>query len=230
MNLKDNSNLKPMELPYEKCINNGAKSLTNTELLAVLLRCGTKEENVLELADRIINTFGQKYFFHSMCNKSYEELLSIKGIGKVKAIQFLCIAEMAKRIATEPYNNEIQLSSPDIIAGMYMQEMRMYETEHVYLLLLDNQNRLVKKIHLSCGSISASILEPREVFIHALRHNAVNIVLLHNHPSGITKPSMADINITKKIYDAGLLIGINLLDHIIIGDNIFTSLKQKGII
>ena len=229
MNLKKDKNYKTIQLPYEKCISNGPQSLTDTELMAVLLRCGTKNENVLTMADKILSLYKTNSKFLNLSRATFEELISIKGIGNVKAVQIMCVFELAKRISREPFYENIQVQSPDIIAGMFMQEMRLLETEHVYLLLLNNRNSIIKKIILSKGSVNASVLEPREVFVQALKYNAVNILLIHNHPSGDPTPSEADILISKRISNAGQLIGISLVDHIIIGDNIFVSLRQKGI-
>ena len=229
MNLKNDENYKTIQLPYEKCILNGPQSLTDTELLAVLLRCGTKNENVLNVADKILSIYKSNSKFMNLSQATYEELISVKGIGKVKATQIMCIFELSKRIASEPYKESTKIHSPDIIAGMFMQEMRVFDTEHVYLLLLNTKNSIIKKIELSKGSVNTSILEPREVFVQALKYNAVNILLIHNHPSGDPTPSESDKIITQRINDAGQLIGITLLDHIIIGDNVFVSLRQKGI-
>lgn len=229
MNLKNDKNYKTIQLPYEKCISNGPHSLTDVELMAVLLRCGTKYENVLTLADKILSLYKTNSKFLNLSRATFEELVSIKGIGKVKAVQIMCVFELAKRIAREPFKESIQVQSPNIIAGMFMQEMRLLDTEHVYLLLLNNKNSIIKKIVLSKGSVNASVLEPREVFVQALKYNAVNILLIHNHPSGDPTPSEADKNISIRINSAGQLIGISLVDHIIIGDNVFVSLRQEGI-
>lgn len=226
MGIKDNQNLKNIQLPYEKCMENGASSLTDVELLAVLLRCGTPGMNVLDLSERVISSFSSEKKLCPLAHASFEELISISGIGKVKAVQIQCIFELARRITMEPVRRTVSLDNPDIVAGMYMQEMRLFEEEHVYLLLLDIKNCIIKKITLSTGSIMSSILEPREVFLHALRHNATGIMLIHNHPSGDPTPSRQDISITNKINEAGRLIGISLIDHIVIGDNKFVSMRQ----
>lgn len=230
MNLKENENFKNFELPTEKCLKHGAHILSDIELLAVILRCGTNSINVLDMSKCIIDRFCPNDKLNSLVNVSYEELLSITGVGKVKAAQLLCIFELSKRIATEPIGGSLIIDNPQKAANLFMSEMRLLETEHVYLLLLDSKNSLIKRIVLSTGSIKASVLEPREVFIHALRHNAVSIILMHNHPSGNPTPSKADEIITLKIQEAGQIIGINLIDHIIIGDNKYKSLKSEGLI
>ena len=230
MNLKTNEVLKNVQLPYEKCLENGAHTLSDAELLAVILRCGTKERNVLELAGELIDRICVNSKLASFCNTAIEELMNISGIGKVKAVMLSCVFELSKRIASEPISSNMSFTSPDQVALCFMAKMRLLETEHVYLLLLDSKNCLLKQMVLSSGSVGASILEPREVFIHALRHNAVGIILLHNHPSGNPTPSRDDIVTTVKIKDAGRLIGIQLIDHIIIGDNCYVSMKQDDYI
>lgn len=230
MKLCEKENLGNIQLPYEKCIANGAASLTDTELLAVLLRCGAAGTNVLELAKNIFDKFCYKGHLGALYNVSYEELTNIYGVGKVKAVQLLCNIEFAKRMNMNPLSDNVIFDSPQKVSQYFMSEMRLLETEHVYLLLLDSKNSLIKKILLSTGSVKSSILEPREVFIHAVRHNAVNILLIHNHPSGNPNPSQADIGITRRIAHAGKMMEILLIDHIIIGDNKFVSLKQEGLI
>ena len=203
--------------PYEKCEQYGAEHLTDVELLAVLLRTGTKGENSLRLAQKILHPpFGS------------EGLLKIKGIGKVKSIQILCLAELARRMAKAEASLGLDFSSPDSIARYYMEDLRHKKREVMKLLLLNTRSRLISEMDVSTGTINSTLVSPRELFVEALQKNAVSIILLHNHPSGDPTPSKEDLLTTRRIREAGALIGIELLDHIIIGDNCYFSLREKG--
>ena len=150
------------------------------------------------------------------------------GIGKVKAIQILCLAELSKRIAREEAAEGLDFSSPTTIARYYMEDMRHRNREVLKLLLLNTRSRLIKETNVSTGTVDMALVSPRELFIEAFQKNASAIILLHNHPSGDPTPSREDVRITRRVYEAGMLIGIELLDHIIIGNNCFVSMKEKG--
>lgn len=214
--------------PYEKCERFGAENLTDTELLAVLLRTGTRGESVLDLARRILHPSVQRNGILSLHNWSYEQLLKLRGIGKVKAIQILCLCELAKRLAKASAGRELDFSTPASIARYYMEEMRHQKQERMKLLLLNTKSRLIGETEISKGTVNASLVSPRELFIEALQKNAVSIILLHNHPSGDPSPSREDVLVSKKVQEAGVMIGVELLDHIIIGDNCYVSLKEQG--
>lgn len=216
------------ERPYEKCERFGAEHLTNAELLAILLRTGTKGENSLELAKKILYQSCEKRGLISIHNWSMEQLIQIKGIGKVKAIQILCLSELAKRLAKETAEKQLDFNTPSTIAQYYMEDLRHKKQEHMKLLLLNTKSRLISEKDISVGTVNAAIISPREIFVEALQKSAVYIILLHNHPSGDPTPSIEDVQLTIQIKEAGELIGIELLDHIIIGDNCYTSLKEKG--
>ena len=156
------------------------------------------------------------------------DLMKIKGIGKVKAMQIMCVAELSKRMARATQDEGVFFVKPKDIARYYMQELRNLDYEKVVLVLLNSKNKVVKEIELSKGTVNASLISPREVFIYALMYDAVNIALIHNHPSGNPEPSSADILVTNRVRDTGKLIGIELIDHIIIGDNKYTSLRESG--
>ena len=147
----------------------------------------------------------------------------------MKAIQILCLSELAKRMARSAAVESLDFSQPDTIAKYYMEDMRHREKEILKLLLLNTRARLIGEINVSTGTVDTALVSPRELFMEALQRNAVSIILLHNHPSGDPTPSLADVQITRRIYEAGALIGIELLDHIIIGDNCFVSMKEKGV-
>lgn len=218
------------ERPYEKCEKYGAASLSDAELLAVIIKTGSKGERVSELANRILNYSKGKSGLIGLNYLTLEDFMSIHGIGRVKAIQLLCVTELTKRMAKAHLPENAVLNQPKEIARHYMQELRHLDCEHVVLLLLDTKCHKIKDFLISKGTVNAALVEPREIFLKAVRYGAVNIVLLHNHPSGDVSPSNADISITKKIFQAGELLGIQLVDHIIIGDNRFFSFREKGMI
>lgn len=216
------------ERPYEKCERFGAANLTDTELLAVLLRTGTRGESALTLARRILHPAVHQEGILSLHNWSYEQLLQFKGIGKVKAIQILCLCELAKRLAKASAGKELDFRTPASIARYYMEDMRHQKQERMKLLLLNTKSRLIGETEISKGTVNASIVSPRELFIEALQKNAVSIILMHNHPSGDPEPSREDILVSQRVFEAGNMIGVELLDHIIIGDNCYVSLKEQG--
>lgn len=217
------------EFPYERFERMGAQALTDAELVAVILRTGTVGEDALALAHKILSLqSGGRTGVLALHSLPLEELLKIKGIGKVKAIRLKCVAELCSRMQMRSRQTLLSFEDPQTVAGLYMERMRHLETEHVFLLLCDNKNHILKEILLSKGTVNASVVSPREIFIEALRYHAVSVLLIHNHPSGDPTPSEQDILITHNILEASRLIQIPLLDHIIIGDNIYTSLKEKG--
>ena len=217
------------EFPYERFEKMGPHALTDAELVAIILRTGTVGEDALTLAHRILSlTPGGKSGILALNSIPLEELMKIKGIGKVKAIRLKCVAEICSRMQMQHHEAQISFTDPASVAAYYMERMRHLETEHIYLILTDTKNRFIKEILLSKGTVNASVLSTREIFIEALRYHAVHILLLHNHPSGDPAPSRQDIDITNRIMEASRLMNIPLLDHIIIGDNTFTSLKEKG--
>ncbi|MCI8409589.1 MAG: DNA repair protein RadC [Lachnospiraceae bacterium] len=218
------------ERPYEKCEKYGVASLSDAELLAVIIKTGSKGERVNELANRILNYSKGKSGLIGLNYLTLEDFMSIHGIGRVKAIQLLCVTELTKRMAKAHLPESAVLNQPKEIAKHYMQELRHLECEHVVLLLLDTKCHKIKDFVISKGTVNAALAEPREIFLKAVRYGAVNIVLLHNHPSGDVSPSNADISITKRVFQAGELLGIQLVDHIIIGDNRFFSFREKGMI
>ena len=216
--------------PYEKCIENGAASLTNTELLAVLLRSGTKGISVLDLARHI---FGPECGDEGILNIHHltlEDLKQIKGIGTVKAVQILCLSELTKRLAKASAKDGLILSLPSTIADYYMEEMRHQKQENMKLLMLNTKSMLVGESDISKGTVNASLISPRELFIEALKKEAVSIILLHNHPSGDPTPSSNDLMVTKRVREAGALVGIELLDHIIIGNNCYISFAEQKLL
>ncbi|MCI9125626.1 MAG: DNA repair protein RadC [Eubacterium sp.] len=216
------------ERPYEKCLQYGTETLTDIELLAVILRTGTKGCNVKELAVKLLKNEDGAVNVLSLTHLSLEQLLEINGVGKVKAIQILCVLELAKRISKTSFNDTTKYNTSEVIAGFYMEQLRHLEQEQLYVMFLDTKCKLIKDKLISSGTVNQSLISPREIFIEALRCNCVNIILVHNHPSGDPAPSREDIKSTSRVKNAGKIIGIRLLDHIIIGDNTYCSLNESG--
>lgn len=219
--------LPDSEQPYEKVERYGASALSDAELLAVIIRCGTKKYRAVELAVRIL-TSSQRYpgleFLHHC---SLRELMRIEGIGRVKAIQLLCVAELSKRLSTPVYQKNPRLNSPKAIADRYQQKLRSYTKEVILLLMLDTKGRLIAEREISVGTVSSALLDPREVLITALSNEAVFLVVLHNHPSGDPTPSEMDKTVTKRLVKACEIVGILLRDHIILGGCSYYSMREK---
>lgn len=217
------------ELPYEKFLRDGAESLSDAELLAIMLRTGTRGEDTVSIGQKILKLpAGKEKGLLGLHHLSVEELMTLKGVGQVKAVRIKCIAELSRRIAQARVSERLQLTSPEAVAAYYMETLRHEETEQTLLILMDGRNRLIRELTLTRGTVNASLLSPREIFVEALRSQAVYVMLIHNHPSGDATPSRQDIQITQQIKKSGDLIGIPLIDHIIIGDMSFTSFKQEG--
>lgn len=222
--------LPESERPYEKALEYGAESLSDAELLSVILRTGTKDVPARELAEQIL-TLGEPSGLAGILHYTVPDYKAIRGIGNVKAIQLTCIGELSKRIwRSLKTETPLECGHPADIAEYYMEEMRHKEQEYLKLLILNTKNILIKEIDISKGTVNASLATPRELFIEALRYRGTSIVLLHNHPSGDAAPSRNDCLFTKRVEEAGKLMGIPLLDHIIIGDMTYVSLKERGIL
>jgi DNA repair protein RadC len=213
------------ERPRERFIKNGPQSLSNHELLAILLRTGTKEESVLQLSNRLLTNFEGLRLLKAA---TLEEITEIKGIGQAKAIQILAAVEIGRRIANLNYNERYVIRSPEDGANYVMNDMRFLSQEHFVCLYLNTKNQVLHKQTIFIGSLNASIVHPREVFREAIKWSAASIICLHNHPSGDPAPSREDIEVTKRLVECGKMIGIDVLDHLIIGENKFVSLKEKG--
>lgn len=218
------------EQPYEKAEHYGVSALTDAELLAVLLRFGTKGCTSLELARRIMRAPDGESHLLQIHHLSYEQLCRMKGIGKVKAVQILCLAEIAKRMAKASAGPALTFSDPATIADYFMEEMRHARQEITKLLLLDTKSRLIGQSDISKGTVNASLVTPRELLIEAVKKEAVSMILIHNHPSGDPTPSSADIALTNRVKKAGDIVGIQLLDHIIIGNNRYMSFAEERLI
>ncbi|MBW4827277.1 MAG: DNA repair protein RadC [Clostridiaceae bacterium] len=216
------------ERPREKLYKYGAKSLSNAELIAVIIRTGSRNDTAIELAQRLISIDKRGIGFLS--DASFEELTSVKGIGKCKAAQIISAIELGKRIAAQGGEEKIKVTSPVDIVGLIMEEMRYLKKEHFRIAILDTKNHIITIEEISIGNLNSSIVHPREVFNIAIKRTANSIILIHNHPSGDPTPSREDINITNRLIEAGDIIGIKVLDHIIVGDKKYLSFRERNII
>lgn len=222
--------LAAYQRPYEKAEKFGVASLNDAELLALIMRTGTKETSVIDLAGQVLNAHGTQKGLLGLNLLLPQELMKIAGIGKVKAIQLLAVAEIARRMNLEQLEKKLKFQTPDTIGAYYIEKCRFYNTEKTFLLLLTNAHTLIKEIELSSGTVNQAHMSPREIYVHALRYEAVNIILIHNHPSGCPEPSEADIASTKRIEEAGNIINIHLSDHIIVAGNRYVSMLERGIL
>lgn len=218
------------EQPYEKFEAYGAESLSDAELLAVILRTGTKGMTAVALARNILGESGAEWGILSIERLSLRELKKISGVGNVKAIQIKCIAELAKRIAKAEQYQKVSFRQPKSVAEYYMEEFRMKKQEHMMLIMLNTKSMLIAEKVIFKGTVNASLVSPREIFMEAVEHEAVYIILLHNHPSGDPTPSREDIALTKRMKEAGNLMDIKLLDHIIIGDHKYISFAEQDLL
>ncbi len=219
-----------VDMPYEKFIKKGANSLTDAELLAIIIRTGAVGESAVTISKKVLQLGGTEESLLNLFHISMDDLQKIRGIGVIKAIKIQCICELAIRISSQSAKENISFHSPASIANYYMETMRHKEVENVLLVLLDNKNSVLKELILSKGTINASLVSTREIFLQALRYRASCFILLHNHPSGDPNPSAMDLCLTQKINKAAEIMNITLLDHIIIGNKKYVSLKEKGYI
>ena len=227
---KDNFRMKdlPQEIrPYEKCFDKGASALSDAELLAILLRTGSKEESSIGLAYRILSECAGGELA-ALCRLGADKLCRIKGIGKVKAVQLLSAIELGRRLMTAERREKLSFTAPEQIAAYFMPRLKDEKQETVWILLLDGKCRVLHEEKIYEGTVKASLISPREIFISALEKEAVYLFLLHNHPRGDPTPSQDDFSMTKRIHDSGKLVGIELLDHIIIGDQRYVSFCEQG--
>ena len=217
--------------PYEKCLRTGPEGLSDGELLSIIIRTESREDSSLALAQKILALNYPSEGILGLLHLSLPELTQIKGIGRVKGAQLLCIGELSKRIWKKAVLEDVaSFTNPEDIVNYYVEDMRHMEQEQIRIMLLNTKGVLLKDVLVSQGTVNASVVSPREIFIEALKYHAVNLIVVHNHPSGDPAPSREDITLTRRIMEAGDLIGIRMLDHIIIGDNSYTSFKERGII
>lgn len=215
------------ERPREKLLKYGEENLSDAELLAIILRVGIKNHTAISLAHQILNNNDQglRYFV----NAPVEELKKVKGIGMAKATQIKAAIELGRRLSVEcPINRSIK--SPLDIVEYLMEDMRYLLQEHFKVVLLNTKNKIISIEKITIGTVNASLVHPREVFKSAIKKSCTAMILVHNHPSGDPSPSAEDKGITKRLIEAGGIIGIDVLDHVIIGDGRYISFKEKGMI
>lgn len=220
------------ERPYEKLELYGEKRLSNSELLAIIIKTGTKEENSLTLAQKVLNLQDKtdKSDLRFICDISIEEFMRIKGIGRVKAIQLKAIGELAKRISKPLSEQKIKIKSTKDVANLFMQELRFEKQEIVKVIILNSKNIIIRILNISIGGSNFASIAPKEILAEAIKCGAPKIILVHNHPSGDPTPSKQDYRVTDRIYECADVMGIELLDHVIIGDGTFESIlngKEK---
>ncbi len=221
------SDLPSEERPREKLLKNGVETLTNSELLALVLRTGSSNENIIHLCDRILS---KSLGLEGLLRLTPQQFMEIKGIKKAKAAQLCAIAEISKRAMQIEAKKTQKVTSPTDAATLVMEEMKNLKQEVLKLIMLNTKNCVIFKKDIFIGSLNSSIVHPREIFTEAVRFNSASIIICHNHPSGNPEPSNEDINITLRLKECGRLMGIELIDHIIVGGNTYVSLKEKGII
>jgi len=214
------------ERPRERMMTVGPKALSHTELLAILLRTGTKQESAILLASRILNECGS---LQGLVDMSISELTEIRGIGPAKAIQLKAGIELGLRLSKSSGDKLRIVRKPADAAEAVMEELRYLKKEHFMCLFLNTKNHIIAQETLSIGTLNASLVHPREVFRAAIKCSSASIICVHNHPSGDPTPSPEDVTLTKRLQEAGELVGIEILDHLVIGDNRFISLKEQGL-
>lgn len=224
--------LPEIERPYEKLELHGEKTLSNAELLAIIIKSGTKDKTSIEMANEILNlnTNQDKGDLNFLRDLSLEEFMNLKGIGRVKAIQLKAVCELATRM-TKPSNyKKIQIKSPNDVADLLMNDLRFEKREIVKILVLNNKNIVIKILDVAIGSGNFSNLNIRYILSETIKMNAPKIILVHNHPSGDPTPSRADFVVTKKLKEAANILNIELLDHIVIGNMQYKSILSWKII
>ncbi|MEY7999047.1 DNA repair protein RadC [Clostridium sp. Mt-5] len=227
-----NNMLKIMDLPEnerprERLFRYGSEALSNSELLAIILGTGSKNENIISLSSRIIKHNGG---LNGILNSTLEDFMGISGIGKAKAAKVMAVAELSKRFRSYKNGNDCKICSPEDAAMLVMEEMKELKQEYLKVIMLNTKNVVVGIKNVFIGGLDSSIVHPREVFFYAIKKNSASIIVCHNHPSGDPSPSSEDINVTSRLKRCGELLGIQLIDHLIIGSGIYVSLREKGIL
>lgn len=219
-------NLPESERPYEKYISYGSDSLSDAELLAIIIKNGTKDETAVEIARRILR--GNHNNLLNLYDLSFHELQHYPGIGRVKAIQLKAVAELSKRIARTKSGYQLKLDSPQSVADYYMEHLRHEKEERLICAFFDSKCNFLGDAVVSKGSVNYAYVSPRSIFRCAFDYEAVIFILIHNHPSGDPNPSEDDRSITHRIEKGAAILELQLADHIIIGDNIYYSFKENG--
>ena len=215
------------ERPRERFLKYPSEVISTHELIAIILRTGSRQESVIELSKRVLYKYDN---LKALSNAPVKDLMKIRGIGTSKAIELLAAFELGKRVHKESFHSQVKFHSPESIYLYLKDELEMKTQEHFIALYLNTKGELVKKETLFIGSLNSSLIHPRELFKHAVLNSAASIIVAHNHPSGDPTPSSQDIEITKILHKNGTMMDIELLDHIIVGKDRYYSFKEKGII
>lgn len=220
--------LPESERPVEKACSQGIETLSNVELLAMIIHTGTKNKSAIGLAEDVLSAFPDGISGLGDC--CLQELLILDGIGKTKACRILGAVELGKRISAMSARERFSIGSSDDVAKLFMEELRYAKKEHFRCLLLNAKGDIISTEQVSIGELSSTVVHPREVFSMAVRKSASAVIFVHNHPSGDARPSQEDVETTRRLVECGILLGIRVLDHIIIGDGLFSSMREMGYI
>ena len=212
--------------PRERLIKVGAKAVSTAELLAIILRVGGRGESVLRLAERLLAHFGS---LAGLSRASINELQTVKGIGPAKAVEIKAALELGRRLVATSPEERPSINSPADAANLLMSDMMLLEQEHLRVILLDVRNKLIRVAPVYVGTLNSSHMRVGELFRAAIKENAASVIIIHNHPSGDPTPSSEDIKVTRQLIDAGDLLNISVLDHVIIGHRRFVSLKERNL-
>ncbi len=215
------------ERPREKMLKYGADKISNAELLAIIIRTGTKTASAVKLAEQILARVDN---LRELPLFTIEELTDIKGVGNAKGVQIKAALELGTRIASSFRQDTQTITSPKDAADIMMEQMRYYQKEYFKIILLSTKNQVISAETVSIGSLNSSIVHPREIFNIAIKRGCASIILVHNHPSGDPTPSKEDTEVTNRLVEAGNIIGIEVIDHIIIGEGKYYSFREGGII
>lgn len=218
--------LPASERPRERLLLSGPASLSNAELLAIVMATsGQRGESVLALAERVLGAAGG---LENLSQANFESLSVVKGIGPAKASLLLAMVELSRRMSARKSDSH-SISSPEHVRDLLSDRFRYEEKERFFSIMLNTKNKVLGIEEISVGSLNSSIVHPREVFKTAVRKSAASIIVAHNHPSGDPAPSREDVEVTRRLCEAGRLLGVELLDHVIFGDGEILSMKQKGL-
>ena len=214
------------ERPRERLEHYGPASVSTAELMAIILRVGSKDENVIMLAQRLLTCYGG---LSGLAPASFEELAGIKGVGRVKAIELKAAFELGKRLQVAAPHERPIVKSPADAANLLLMEMGALEQEHLRTVIMDSKNHVLKVHTVYIGSLNTAVVRVAELFREAIRLNAAALIVAHNHPSGDPTPSPEDVQVTRQIVEAGKLLNIDVLDHLVIGQQRWVSLKERGL-
>ncbi len=217
----------PVDLrPRERMLYAGASALSTAELLAIILRVGSQGESALRMSERMLTQFGG---LAGLAQANFEELCQLHGVGEAKATQVKAALELGRRLLVALPQDKLQVRSPADVANLLMLEMSLLEQEHLRTVLLDTKNYVLRIASVYTGNLNTAVVRVGEVFREAIRVNCASIIIVHNHPSGDPTPSPEDVRVTEMLVDAGKLLDIAVLDHLVIGRNRYVSLKERGL-